>query len=55
MLCFGVYPNDNPITLHDLGASLLHALGVNPALEVHDGFLRTVPLSTGQVKPELFG
>jgi Protein of unknown function (DUF1501) len=52
---FAAYPADDPITPQDLAASLLHALGVDPGLEVRDAFTRTVPLSTGQVKPALFG
>ena len=52
---FAAYPSDNPITPQDLSASLLHALGVNPAMEVRDNFIRNVPLSSGQVKTELFG
>jgi hypothetical protein len=52
---YAAYPDDNPITPQDLAASLLHALGVDPAMPVQDNFTRTVPLSTGQVKPELFG
>jgi uncharacterized protein (DUF1501 family) len=52
---YAAYPSDNPITPHDLAASLLHALGVDPAMPVRDNLSRTVPLSTGQVKPVLFG
>ena len=52
---FAAYPADNPISPQDLTASLLNALGINPAMEVRDSFLRNVPLSTGQVKPDLFG
>jgi hypothetical protein len=52
---FAAYPADDPITPQDLSASLLHALGVDPALTVRDAFSRTVPLSSGQVKPILFG
>ncbi len=52
---YAAYPTDNPITPHDLSASLLHALGVDPATEVRDNLTRMVPLSTGQVKPVLFG
>lgn len=52
---FAAYPADNPITPQDLSASLLHALGVDPTLEVRDNLARAVPLSTGQVKPVLFG
>jgi hypothetical protein len=52
---FAAYPADEPITPQDLTASLLQALGVDPQLQVRDAFTRTVPLSTGQVKPILFG
>jgi Protein of unknown function (DUF1501) len=52
---FAAYPADEPITPPDLAASLLHALGINPAKEVRDAFTRTVPLCSGQVKPALFG
>jgi len=51
---FAAYPADDPCTPHDLQASLLEALGVNPRLEVRDAFGRAVPLSTGQVRPALF-
>ncbi len=49
------YPADEPITPQDLAASLLHALGVDPAMQVRDAFTRNVPLSTGRVIPALFG
>jgi hypothetical protein len=52
---FAAYPAEDPITPADLGASLLHALGVDPASELRDNFGRQVPLSEGQVKPALFG
>jgi hypothetical protein len=52
---FAAYPEEVAITPQDLSASLLHALGVDPGLEVRDGFSRSVPLSTGDVKPVLFG
>jgi uncharacterized protein (DUF1501 family) len=52
---FAAYVADDPITPQDLGASLLHALGVDPGRKVKDNFGRTVPLSEGRVKPVLFG
>lgn len=52
---FAAYPADDPITPSDLSASILHTLGVDPRREVRDAFTRMVPLSTGQVKPVLFG
>ena len=52
---FAAYPADEPITPPDFAASLLNALGVDPQREVRDAFTRMVPLSSGQVKPQLFG
>ncbi len=49
------YPTEYAVTPQDLSASLLSALGINPATEVRDNFGRQVPLSTGEVKRELFG
>jgi len=48
------YPAEDPYTPQDLTASVLGALGVDPQLQVRDGFGRDVPLSTGQVRPALF-
>ena len=52
---FAAYPADDPITPPDFAASLLNALGIDPQREVRDAFTRMVPLSSGQVKPQLFG
>jgi hypothetical protein len=52
---FAAYPADDPYTPQDLCATVLHALGVNPADEVRDAFGRKVPLSTGRVCPAFFG
>jgi hypothetical protein len=49
------YPAEDPYTPQDLGASLLQALRVDPRFQIRDAFGRMVPLSTGQVRPELFG
>jgi hypothetical protein len=51
---FAAYPASDPFTPQDLTASLLNALGLDPALEVRDAFDRAVPLSAGQNRPELF-
>jgi len=51
---FAAYPADDPYTPPDLAASVLHALGVDPAREVRDNFGRAVPLSSGEVRPALF-
>jgi hypothetical protein len=52
---FAAYPADDPCTPQDLGATILHHLGVNPSDQVRDGFGRMVPLSTGQFRPAFFG
>jgi hypothetical protein len=52
---FAAYPAADPYTPQDLCATVLHALGVNPAEEVRDAFGRKVPLSTGRVCEALFG
>jgi uncharacterized protein DUF1501 len=52
---FAAYPAEDPCTPQDLCASVLHALGVNPADEVRDAFGRQVPLNTGRVCEALFG
>jgi Protein of unknown function (DUF1501) len=52
---FAAYPADDPYTPQDLAASVLHALGVDPAQEMRDAFERIVPLSTGEVRGALFG
>jgi hypothetical protein len=49
------YPADDPYTPQDVAATLLRALGINPADGVRDGFGRLVPLSTGRVRATLFG
>jgi hypothetical protein len=49
------FPAEDPYTPQDLTASVLDALGVNVELRVRDAFGREVPLSTGQVRPALFG
>jgi hypothetical protein len=52
---FDAYPAADPYTPQDVAATLLHALGIDPAREVHDALGRTVPLSSGEVRPALFG
>lgn len=50
----GGYVRDNPISPEDFGATLYHALGIEPETRLApDGFTR--PASTGQPRMELFG
>jgi hypothetical protein len=51
---FAAYPAADPYTPQDLSASVLAGLGISPQTEVRDAFTRPVPLSTGQVRRELF-
>jgi hypothetical protein len=52
---FAAYPADDPYTPQDLGATILHHMGVQPTDQVRDGFNRMVPLSMGRLRPALFG
>jgi len=52
---FAAYPADEPYAPQDLGATILHLLGVNPNDQVRDGFGRNVPLSTGRFCETFFG
>jgi hypothetical protein len=49
------YPADDPFAPQDVCATILRALGINPEERVRDAFGRMVPLSTGSVRPTLFG
>ncbi len=52
---FAAYPAADPYAPEDVQATVLHTLGVDPEIQVRDGFGRDVPLSTGKVRTELFG
>jgi hypothetical protein len=43
----GAYPADSPVTPADLGATVLHLLGVRPETELRDRVNRPFPASTG--------
>src|SRR5262249_23800934 len=49
------YPADNSYTPADMQATILAALGIAPHTQVRDAFHRSVPLSEGRVREELFG
>ena len=50
----GAYVKDRPVNVQDLGATIFHALGMEPGLRLgRDGFTR--PVSTGQPIMDLFG
>jgi Protein of unknown function (DUF1501) len=50
----GAYPTTTPFTPDDVGATVYHVLGVDPAVEVRDRQDRPVQLNRGQVMQSLF-
>jgi Protein of unknown function (DUF1501) len=50
----GAYPATKPYTPDDLGATVYHALGVDPASEVRDRQNRPVQLNRGELMESLF-
>jgi hypothetical protein len=50
----GAYPITPPFSPDDIGATVYHVLGVDPAAEVHDRFNRPVQLNRGGVMECLF-
>jgi hypothetical protein len=50
----GAYPITTPYSPDDIGATVYHVLGVNPAVEVRDRQNRPVQLNRGEVMQSLF-
>jgi uncharacterized protein (DUF1501 family) len=50
----GAYPLTTPYSPDDVGATVYHVLGVNPAVEVRDRLNRPVQLCRGEVMRSLF-
>lgn len=50
----GAYPLSRPYTPDDLGATVYHVLGVDPAVEIHDRLGRPLRLNGGEVIVPLF-
>jgi hypothetical protein len=50
----GAYPVTTPYSPDDLGATVYHVLGIDPAIEVHDRQDRPVRLNRGEVIRPLF-
>lgn len=50
----GAYPATNPFSPDDIGASVYHILGIDPAIEVRDRLDRPVQLNRGEVMHALF-
>ncbi|MBI3865242.1 MAG: DUF1501 domain-containing protein [Planctomycetia bacterium] len=50
----GAFPHDFPVEPPDLLATMFHALGISPELEIRDPLNRPFPLSRGRVLDRLF-
>jgi hypothetical protein len=51
----GAYPKDDPVRPDDITATVFHALGLDPATEIHDQLRRPMPISAGEPILPLFG
>ncbi len=51
---WAAYPARDPVSPDDLGATILHALGVDPATEVRDPLGRPMRINTGRPLIPLF-
>ncbi len=49
------YPTSDPVGPDDLGATILYALGIDPATEVRDPVGRPLPINNGRPITALFG
>jgi uncharacterized protein (DUF1501 family) len=49
------YPARDPVSPDDLGATILHALGIDPATEVTDPLGRPLRINNGRPVTALFG
>ena len=52
---YGAVPDKDPVTVGDLTATMYHALGIDPATEVHDNLNRPLPISNGRPVTAIFG
>ena len=50
----GAYPATPPYSPDDIGATVYHTLGIDPAVEVRDRLNRPVHLNRGEVMQALF-
>jgi hypothetical protein len=52
---WAAYPARDPVSPDDLGATILHALGIDPATELSDPIGRPLRINTGRPLSALFG
>jgi hypothetical protein len=50
----GAYPANDPVRPEDLAATMFHALGIDPHLEVHDALNRPLRVAKGEPITDLF-
>jgi hypothetical protein len=50
----GAYPATDPVPLERVGATMFHALGLDPATEVHDKLNRPLPIAADRAITEIF-
>ncbi len=50
----GAYPATEPVSPNDIAATMFHALGIDPATEVHDKLNRPLPIANGRAILPLF-
>jgi hypothetical protein len=51
---WGAYPSNNPVGPDDLGATILHALGIDPTLQLRDPIGRPLRINDGTPLTSLF-
>ncbi len=51
---WAAYPTRDPVSPDDLGATILHALGIDPGRQLHDALGRPIPINLGQPLTRLF-
>jgi hypothetical protein len=52
---WAAYPARDPVSPDDIGATILHALGIDPATEIRDPVGRPLRINTGSPLTALFG
>ena len=52
---WAAYPSSDPVSPDDLGATILHALGIDPGQQLRDALGRLMPINQGQPLTGLFG
>lgn len=52
---WAAYPARDPVSPDDLGATMLHALGIDPATEIRDPEGRPMRINSGTALTKLFG